>query len=142
MSQTKRDLVGADLFVWQLYFDVLVVLPPGKEDWDVEAIIWPALRSLSDLLCKFEFDLSHEVNAGCVPPLISIGDPTITFAIPSMAPSLLPTVVPTSVDTMSVKVELFLTTTSNFTATDQDGIVAAIRGEFGDFKIKMFDTFI
>ena len=30
MSQTKRDLVGADLFVWQLYFDVLVVLPPWK----------------------------------------------------------------------------------------------------------------
>jgi hypothetical protein len=79
-SRTKRHMVQPGLVVWELFFDVVVIMVPSKEHLDVEAIIAEALASLSDLLCKYAFDLTADVNSGCLPTILSIGEPV--FMVP------------------------------------------------------------
>ena len=70
-ARTERGLVESGQFVWVAYFDVKIILTPIQKNMDIEAIIKEALATCADLLCNYSFDLSHKINAGCVPELAS-----------------------------------------------------------------------
>ena len=89
-ARMERDLVEPGQFIWEAYFDVLTILTPSRKDLDIEAIIREGLATCTDLLCKYNFDLSHKVNAGCVTELTSFEEPIVT--VNTRSPSLVPTV--------------------------------------------------